>query len=114
MAESKTTWWLTSNVAGNEMIANFFSELAVDAHEVLRRDALCADGERRNLWRLDGSQVKHFKSAARVHGHAGLRFLVQEGNGLPRFADFIMRPRNKARSKTKAKIRELTQRRAIV
>ncbi len=112
----KSIWWVGSSVAGNEIIAQFFSEHAVHEAEVLTRDKLCADGIRRDLWRLEGEQVKHFRSAAKVYPHGGFRFFVQSGPASPpRAADFLMRKRSsKGVRKTKAQLKALERKAELV
>ncbi len=106
---SNAVWWVGSTVAGNEIVANFFSEHAVHEAEVLTRDMLCADGVPRDLWRLSGEQVKHFRNAALVYPHAGFRFFVQNrSTSAPRAADFLLRKKaSKATRKTKAQLKAL-------
>ena len=110
----KPTWWVSSAVAGNEIIAQFFSEHAVHESEVLCRDVLCADGRLRDLWRLTGEQVKHFRGAAAVYTYAGFRFFIQDSlNGKPRAADFLMKKRaSKKVLAAKARLEVLKRKRA--
>lgn len=96
-------WWVHSTCAGNEVIADYLLQQGLAEAEVLAVDVVCADGMRRNLWRIAGHHVKQFMVARRQLPWAHLDVYVQQHAGsAPKRADWLGRRRRKPAKCAKA------------
>lgn len=105
-------WFVATSVEANALIAEYMSAHSLSEAETLNHDEFCADGKRRDVWRIRGEHVKVFRQLLRSHAHAKLRFFKRDAPESPlRQADFLLKPKKSAKAAhAKRELEEALQR----
>lgn len=98
-------WWVHSTCAGNDVIADYLLQHGLAEAETLAVDVLCADGQKRSLWRIESHHVQQFVTAKAQFTWAHIELYVQQTAGsMPKKADWFGR---KKRARAKKVLKQL-------
>lgn len=91
-------WFVEVNAAGNEMVAEFLARHNISEAESILYDQLCADGKKRDVWRIRGSYVERFKHALAQFPHMKLSFFTRSSPGaVLSKANFVKKKKSSAK-----------------